>query len=103
MDMAKSMNSCPVPLFSMKAPKITNSITYDADTPSVEPKMPSVERYTCSISTGSVDVREARGVGEERERRERQRPADDAARTFEHHQHRHHREELVRASMSSSM
>ena len=26
-DMAKSMNSCPVPLFSMNAPKITNSIT----------------------------------------------------------------------------
>ena len=43
-DSAKSMNSCPVPLFSMNAPNSTNSITYDADTPSVEPKMPSVER-----------------------------------------------------------
>ena len=38
------MNSCPVPLFSMNAPNSTNIITYEADTPSVEPKMPSVER-----------------------------------------------------------
>ena len=48
------MNNCPVPLFSMKAPNNTNSITYDADTPSVDPKMPSVERYSCSMSTGSL-------------------------------------------------
>jgi hypothetical protein len=44
MDSAKSMNNWPVPLRSMNAPKRTNSITYEADTPSVEPKMPSVER-----------------------------------------------------------
>lgn len=41
---AKSMKSWPVPLFSMNAPKSTNRITYEADTPSVEPKMPSVDR-----------------------------------------------------------
>ena len=38
------MNSCPVPLFSMNAPNSTNIMTYEAETPSVEPKMPSVER-----------------------------------------------------------
>ena len=54
MDSAKSMNSLPVPLFSMNAPKSTNIMTYEADTPRVAPKIPSVERYTCSISTGKV-------------------------------------------------
>ncbi len=52
-DIAKSMKSWPVPLFSMNAPKITKSITYDAETPSVEPKMLSVDRSICSIRTGS--------------------------------------------------
>ena len=40
-----------LPLRSMKAPNRTNSMTYDAETPRVDPKIPSVERYTCSSST----------------------------------------------------
>ena len=38
-----------MPVLSMNAPKITNSITYDAETPSVEPKMPSVVMYRISM------------------------------------------------------
>ena len=48
------MSSLPTPLFSMNAPNSTNMMTYDADTPSVDQKIPSVETYTCSMSTGSV-------------------------------------------------
>ena len=43
---AKSMNSCPVPDFSRKAPKTTNRITYVAETASGIPKIPSVVRYS---------------------------------------------------------
>ncbi|MNC94662.1 hypothetical protein D3C83_115710 [compost metagenome] len=43
------MNSRPMPVRSMKAPKITNIITYAAETPSVGPNMPSVVRYMISM------------------------------------------------------
>jgi hypothetical protein len=43
-DRAKSMNSRPTPERSMKAPNSTNTTTNPAETPSVEPKMPSVVR-----------------------------------------------------------
>ncbi len=48
--MAKSMNNCPVPVRSMNEPKSTKISTYEADTERGIPKIPSVVKYSWSIS-----------------------------------------------------
>ena len=46
---ASSLKNFAPPLFPRKAPKIMNTMTKVAETPSARPKMPSEVRYMCCI------------------------------------------------------